>query len=236
MIGGHTRWRNMAARNTWFFLVVAGATTAWLFTAPPSSAQGIPGYPPDVYAYDPRETALLPSYCKHTQAFREQIPGGDDAVAIGRWEALMGPENFLHMHHYCLALMHLNRARILARDSRTRNYHFGRAVDEIDYVLRNTRRDFAMLPEILTRRGEALAGVRRGPQAVADFQQAIALKPDYWPAYAQLSDYYRAEGNLEAARQALEEGLRHASDARPLQRRLDELKEAAKATVKGRPR
>lgn len=220
-----------AITRGWLRTLIAVALGALAINA---QAQRIPGYPPDVYDYDPRETALLPSYCRHTQAFREVMPGGDDQQAIRHWEQIMGADNYLHMHHYCLGLMHLNRARILARDTQTRNYHFSRAIGEIDYVLRNARHDFFMRPEMLTRRGEALVGLKQGPRAVADFEAAIAAKPDYWPAYAQLSDFHRSLGDLGKAREVLEAGLKHAPDSKGLRRRLEELEqEMKKPSTKG---
>src|SRR5215471_8671749 len=49
-------------------------------------AQLVPGYPDDVMAYDPREVAMLPAYCKYTQDFRDKVPGGADPSMIARWQ------------------------------------------------------------------------------------------------------------------------------------------------------
>jgi tetratricopeptide (TPR) repeat protein len=188
-----------------------------------ASAQApIRGYPNQVTEYDAREVALLPRFCTYTQDFRERVPGGNDREQIERWRALMGP-SYEAMHHYCWGLMKLHRATILAQDATTRRFYYGSAVDEFDYVLRNVRPDFAMLPEILTKRGEALLGAGRAPQAIAAFERAIELKPDYWPPYARLSDYYKSTGDLAGARQILGQGLTRSPDAKGLLRRLKEL-------------
>ena len=51
------------------------------------------------YDYAAREMALLPSYCKYTQIYRDNLPGGTDPSQIAHWTAIMGP-TFNHMHHY----------------------------------------------------------------------------------------------------------------------------------------
>jgi hypothetical protein len=53
--------------------------------------------------YDPKQLAMLPPYCKYTQLYRQNVPGGSDPQQIERWSSVMGAENFIHMHHYCLA-------------------------------------------------------------------------------------------------------------------------------------
>jgi tetratricopeptide (TPR) repeat protein len=200
----------------------------------PAAAQSIPGYPEQVTDYDPREVAMLPRFCPHTQLFRERVPGGNDPEAIRRWHAAMG-DTFLHMHHYCWGLMHLHRAKVLARDAQTRRFHYGSAVGEFDYVIQRARQDFVLLPEILTKRGEALIGLGRAALALAEFERAIELKADYWPPYAHISDYHKGNGDTKRAREILEAGLARAPQAKGLQRRLEELDDqSAKAAAKSR--
>ncbi|HXF47558.1 MAG TPA: hypothetical protein VNK91_15715 [Burkholderiaceae bacterium] len=205
-----------------------------LLAAPaPSVGQGIPGYPEHVTEYDPREVAMLPRFCPHTQLFRERVPGGNDPEAIRRWHAAMG-DIFLAMHHYCWGLMHMHRAKVLARDSQVRRFNFASAINEFDYVLRQARPDFALLPEILTKRGEALLGLGRAALALGEFERAIELKPDYWPPYAQIADYHKSQGDREKARAILQAGLKHAPGTKGLQRRLQELDEPPAQMPTGR--
>ncbi|MCS6945904.1 MAG: hypothetical protein RMK97_10925 [Sutterellaceae bacterium] len=182
----------------------------------------IPGYPDRVEALDPREVALLPQYCLYTLHFRDVVPGGNNPAEIERWHALLGP-SYHHLHHYCYGLMKTNRARILARDQRTRQFYLSDAIREFDYVLRNATADFVLLPEIRTRKGENLIQLGRGPLGVAELQSVIAEHPSYFPAYGALSDYYVESGDLLKARAVLQEGLKHAPEAKALLRRLAEL-------------
>jgi tetratricopeptide (TPR) repeat protein len=215
-------------------LLLASALCAGLLAfAGTALGRDIPGYPEHVTAYDPREVALLPKYCIHTQLFRDNVPGGNNQAEIHRWYAVMG-ETFHHMHHYCWGLMKLHRAKALARDARVRRFNYASAIGEFDYVLARAKPNFVLLPEILVRRGEALLGLGRHAQALAEFERAIELKPDYWPAYAQISDHYKSVGELAKARQALEDGLQHAPDAKGLRRRLQELEERPAAAAPAR--
>ena len=59
---------------------------------------------------------------------------------------------------------------------------------------------------------------------VQDLERAIRLKADYWPAYAELSDYYKSTGDRAKAREVLETGLARAPGAKGLERRMAELR------------
>jgi tetratricopeptide (TPR) repeat protein len=193
----------------------------------------IPGYPDAVEtAFDSREVELLPPYCKHTQLFRDRVPGGNNAAEIERWSKLFG-SSYSALHHYCWALMKTNRALFLARSTQTREFYLRGAVGEIDYVLERSSPSFVLLPELLTKKGENLLRLGRGPNAVVELQRAIETKPDYWPPYAALSDYYKDIGHRVLSREVLEKGISAAPDAQALRNRLaalDGSKETTKST------
>jgi tetratricopeptide (TPR) repeat protein len=203
-----------------------GSTLAGMFAAYASAAPLIPGYPDNVeYAFDPREVALLPHYCIYTKLFRDSVPGGKNKAEIARWYVVMGP-TFDAMHHYCWGLMKTNRALLLARDKKTRTFYVRSSIDEFNYVLRHASRDFVLMPEILTKKGENLIMLGRGVEGVTELERAIAIKRDYWPPYADLSDYYKKTGDVAKARELLERGLSFAPDAKALAQRLAELDSA----------
>jgi len=193
-----------------------------------AASQEIPGYPSSVTAYDRREVAMLPSFCPYTQLFRDNVPGGNDQRMIGNLTATLGAV-FNHLHHYCFGLMKMNRGVLLARDGNTRRFYLNDALIEYDYVIQRSKPDFVLLPEIHTKKGEALVHLDRGALAVFEFERAIELKPDYWPPYARLADYYKGNGERQKAREMLEAGLKAAPGTRALQRRLSELDAAAPA-------
>jgi tetratricopeptide (TPR) repeat protein len=196
---------------------------AWLAAVGSASAQKIPGYPEDVNALDPRETAMLPKFCAYTQRFRTIVPGGDNPTALSEWEAVFGAEIFHHMHHYCLGLMKTNRAVLLSRDPAVRRFYLGDSIIEFDYVINRAAPDFVLLPEILTKKAQNLVLLGKGPAAVLEFLRAIETKKDYWPPYAYLSDYYVETGDRKKATEVLKEGLSQVPSSSALQRRLDEI-------------
>ena len=187
------------------------------------AASIIPGYPDNVeYGFDPRELALLPNYCKYTKVFRDRVPGANNKAEIERWYSVMGP-TFNSVHHYCWALMKTNRALLLARDKGTKDYYLRAAISDIDYVLHYAPRDFVLLPEVLTKKGENLIGIGRNVEGITELERAISIKQDYWPPYADLSDYYARAGDHAKAREMLEKALSFAPQEKALTRRLADL-------------
>ena len=173
--------------------------------------------------FDPKLLAMLPPYCKYTQDYRENVPGGGDPAQIDHWGSVLGAENFHHLHHYCYGLVNTNRALYFAGNKQERNFELSQAVREFDYVLARVTPDFVLLPEILTKRGENLLRLGNGPEGAVDLARAIELKPDHWPPYAALSDYYKGLGDIASAREWAEKGLAAAPGTKALQRRLAEL-------------
>jgi hypothetical protein len=194
----------------------------------------IPGYPDEIEAYDVREVAMLPAYCKHTQLFRVRVPGGNNSAEIKRWSELLGP-TFSAMHHYCWGLMKTNRAVILARTKQARTFYLSSAVKEFDYVLERAPADFVLLPEILTKKGENLIRLGRGALAIKELEHAIETKPDYWPPYVTLSNYYKKSGDVAKARELLQKALSFSPDNKSLKTQLAEL-ESGKGSQNPRPR
>jgi tetratricopeptide (TPR) repeat protein len=186
-------------------------------------AANIPGYPASIDAYDAREVAMLPHYCKYTQVFRDRVPGGNNPVEIERWYSIMGQISFHTMHHYCWGLMKTNRALILVRNQQDRQFYLMDSITEFDFVIQRASPDFLMLPEIFTKKGENLLRLGRPAQGIAELQRAIELKPDYWPPYATISDHFKQVKDFASARQWLEKGLAAAPDAAALRQRLSDL-------------
>src|SRR5678816_3303578 len=38
--------------------------------------------------FDPKQLAMLPAYCKYTQLYRQNVPGGNDPQQIERWTSI----------------------------------------------------------------------------------------------------------------------------------------------------
>jgi tetratricopeptide (TPR) repeat protein len=193
-----------------------------LATGVSTYAQDIPGYPASLYAYDPREVAMLPRYCAYTQAFRDSVPGGNNPGEIQRWSSVLG-ETFHHMHHYCWGLMKSNRGVLLSRDEQSRRFYLNDSIAEFDYVIAHAPPAFVLLPEIFMKKGENLIRLGQHGSGILQLLRAIELRPDYWPPYAVMSDHYKNTGDLKNAREVLEKGLLASPDAKALKERLANL-------------
>lgn len=214
----------------------AGAVVLGSILNLPAYAQyQIPGYPENWAAYDPREMAMLPPYCKYTEDIKLKVPAGNPEEAA-RWRSVMGP-TFGAMHHYCWGLMKSNRGLILARTRQARMGWLSLSIPEFDYVIANATPDFKLLPEILTKKGENLIHLEQAGPGIQALTRAIELRPDYWPPYVAMSDYYKRTGDTKTAREVLEKALSFSPNSTTLKTRLAGLetgkdKEKSKAAVK----
>lgn len=208
--------------NALRLFLLSSSALSGLWPSTPVHCQVVSGYPQDIGAYDVREVAMLPRYCIYTQYFRDKVPGGSDQATIDGWYAQLGTA-FHAMHHYCWGIMKTNRAVLLTSDRVTRQFYLSDSIGEFDYVIEHVPPDFVLLPEILAKKGENLIRLGRGSAAIAELQKATELKPDYWPPYAHMSDYFKEVGDKARAREVLQAGLRSAPDAAALQNRLAQL-------------
>jgi hypothetical protein len=142
----------------------------------------------------------------NTLFITDLVPGGGNPAEIERLNRIMGPQNFRHIHHYCRGLFLTASGVYFTRTKLHRDRALAASLGEYDYVIDRVEPSFTLLPEILTKKGESLVLLGQ-PEAVQALGRAINLRPDYWPAYAALSDYYRNIGNLKEARQWLQQGL-----------------------------
>ena len=168
--------------------------------------------------YTRREIALLPEYCRYAGGGPDQR----NAAQVKRWKAIIGPM-FDHIHHYCWGLNDVNHARLFAQSEQDRGHNFASSIEEFQYVINHASDDFVLLPEIYTKQAASYIALGKGPLAVPALQRAIELKRDYWPAYADLSDYYKAGGNFKLARDWLDKGLTIMPGVEALKRRLADL-------------
>lgn len=168
----------------------------------------------------PEEDARLPKYCE-TSGDRgaTQVPPLPRAKP---WFDLMGP-GYKMLHHYCWAMVEMWRADSFKITPAQRTHWMGSAVDNMTFVVVNSPPDFVLHPEIFTRRAGVLARLGKHSAAIADYERAVELKPNYWPAYIGLAQLMRSIGQMAAARTWVERGLANAPDAQALLRLRDEL-------------
>jgi tetratricopeptide (TPR) repeat protein len=224
---GMSRNRPKAGLVSWLTAMHTRNTgkTGCLSVATALFGMGLVLVPPCVNAQSSNERyiAMLPEVCRYKLARMEGRPYGNPAEAA-RYQALLGPMD-THIHHYCYGLIITYEVKLSRRMTpQARNHALGQSIVEFDYVISRAPADFILLPEILTKRGESLLALRRVQDAHSTLSRAIETKPDYWPAYAVLSDYYKASGELDKAREWLDKGLGASPSAKALEARRVELK------------
>lgn len=97
------------------------------------------------------EVAMMPDYC------RAKL--GGSAERYQYWTQRLGPDKFVHLHHYCHGLKEMNRLK-LTFDKQQRRYVAQTAIGEFDYVLRNWPDGFNLKAEAQARKAEAQALLR----------------------------------------------------------------------------
>lgn len=164
------------------------------------------------------EIVALPEYCQqslHSGQATEQFRA--------HWGSALGP-TFQHIHHYCFGMAFLSRALHFGLTRSQRQFNLERAVEEIEYVVRHAEPGFVLMPELLSRQGVALTQLKRYAAAEGKFQEAIAVEPNYWPAYRGLAEMYIDMKQPGRAREILQKGIPIVSDPRALQRLLDTIR------------
>lgn len=159
--------------------------------------------PPNV---GPGELARLPEYCPASQSFAAGGSPDGPLPSQQTWVARMGP-GFWAVHHYCWALINATRADAPGVARPMREHLLRRAIDDVNYVLRNSPADFVLAPELLLRNGDYHEKLGLPVQAMEFFEMSRRSKPDYWPAYTRLAALQARLGKREAAMQVLDEGL-----------------------------
>ena len=196
------------------YSIATGALTLLLlFDAGASSGQGLSGLRQD-------ELQALPRVCL-AQRFINQdletpmVPANERE----QWASTLGP-SYKHYHHFCWGLVYMRRA---AANPSKGKFNYDSAVNNFQYVIRNSDRGFALLPEVHLRKGMALRLLGDDAASASEFVKAVRLKRDYSPAYAALVQLHVDLGDNESARKVLETGLKNAPNSKLLAQKMVEL-------------
>jgi tetratricopeptide (TPR) repeat protein len=167
------------------------------------------------YPYTDEEFSKLPPYCY------AKLKGSPTEQKL--WESRLGPNCFIHIHHYCAALNDVNHA-MMAKTKKERDAALEYSMaGGFDYMWNQAGATCMMMPEIFVNKGKALAMLGKGNEAAAAFQKAMQLNQRYVPAYTALADLYKQTGQTDAARQLLDYALKIDPKSKSVQRRLAEL-------------
>lgn len=159
----------------------------------------------------PGEVALTHPVCEDAQG----MPSGwvqhyRHSPRAPYWESVLG-KTFWAVHHYCWALIHLQRASRPGLPKQQRDHMVRVAIRDFYYVINEAHRNgedrFALLPELYYRAGEAYVQLNEYPEAMAEFERSRQAKPDYWPPYLAQAQLHMRLGMRTKARELLEAGL-----------------------------
>lgn len=179
-----------------------------LLYSPPASAIG---------SFDPTvaELALLPPFCGP----RAERWGNDASrPEVAYWMGIFG-KDYQHMHHYCDALLSINRARATF-DERESGAAYTRALNNLHYTVKAASPEFSLWPDVLYQKARIERSRGNVAAALLSLREAIDRNADYAPPYAELADIHTSIGERDDARKVLEAGLARQPESRLLQRRL----------------
>lgn len=168
------------------------------------------------------ERAMLPEWCLDAQSFGYGDAYSNTSPRAAHWIGLMG-KTFWAAHHYCWALIKAQRARATASPG-ARVAWLKSTISDINYVINFATPDFVLLPEVLTRLGEAYVSLEDYAAANEAFAKARGIKPDYWPPYVRWAEVLVRIGKKGEALELVEQVVKLNADDPEVKRQYDLIK------------
>ncbi len=161
------------------------------------------------YTFEPSdfEWAGWPEFCK-ARYVTTQVGGTTkwarqySQAAIAKTRSGIGEESFLHVHHYCAGLAWLSRAR-LEPDKKHKGTLLDQANEEVTYTFARIPPTSPIYPQVAVTLAQVYDQLGRSKEAIELMQQTIEQRPDDARAYLGLAMLYRANKDLERARDTL---------------------------------
>ncbi len=161
------------------------------------------------------EMMSLPPFCA------ARLNGAQGSPEWNTWRSRLG-DNFLDIHHYCFALVAVDRYWG-ARTQQDRGFYLQRALNNFDYIVNAAKPDFPLRAEVYSDRGNLFKLMGKPGEAARDFNQAMSLNPKLVKPYLQLAELQVESKARARALETITEGLRQVPDSKALQRRYLEL-------------
>lgn len=176
--------------------------------------------------YSDEEAALLPTWCEVYRRTGNLRPSdARDTMVASRLAAFIRQGCGGH-HHYCWALATANRALFFRSDNpNAQAWQLKDAMGDFNYVLRNSKNTCPLVPDMHTKSGEWHTLIGNYKEAEKRLRQAIAIRPDYAPAYVGLSDLFETQDKPDEALAALQQGLKANPKSAALKKKLDRLQQ-----------
>jgi tetratricopeptide (TPR) repeat protein len=157
---------------------------------------------------EPAEYAAWPEHCRVQYSYinRGANAYGDayPQAAISVWRMSIGEKTFTGAHHYCAALIYLNRLR-LENDPKMRQFLIGRALDDGYFTYSRAEKQSNLFPNIAVVMAQAKFENKEADEAFKILNDAIAAQPKRIESYAALANMHRKQKNLAQARDVLQQ-------------------------------
>ena len=174
------------------------AVASGLFLSPAANA----------LTFTPTETEWLawPEYCRA----RYVVSGAGvnsalelrvSMAEVKAWEHRLGPA-WGGLHHYCAGLALYSRAKVES-DPAQRKFLLERIIEENRFTLDATPESHPMWAEIASRSGLVYGDLKEPVRALEQFDAAIKACPTCAVGYQAKAMFYRTQGKLTEARDAL---------------------------------
>jgi len=145
-----------------------------------------------------KELASLPDYCGP----RATKWGNDLRLpAVKKWTRKFGADDWMHMHHWCEALVQIQRAAATGITETERRFHLKVALNNLGYSMRHATPSFVLWPAMLVKKAEISEALGGDENAAMAYIEALRRFPCYKTAYEGLASYYeRHDEHAEAVR------------------------------------
>ena len=153
-------WMRLAALSAaslllaiWTAVALPGAGAAHAQSSNNLPGSGGVDYPGRRVTFTDGELQRLPDFCRYQQG-----PNFDTQQGLYYRQVLGVAQS--HIHHYCRGLRDMFFARVAPVSAQVRRALWDRALDEMNYMVRNTPQDNTLMPEVWYQRGEVLLQLR----------------------------------------------------------------------------
>jgi tetratricopeptide (TPR) repeat protein len=155
----------------------------------------------------PGELALTPAFCQDVQTINGWSQHSRPSPRSPHWLGLMG-ETFWGMHHYCWALIHLQRADRAGTSPQQREFLIREAISDFYFVINIAPPEFPLLPELYFRTGEGFLLLGEYARALDELQKSRRSKAAYWPPYVSEANLLLKLGKRKEAMELIDQGLK----------------------------
>lgn len=173
-----------------------------------------PGLAITIWPKSEKDWSMLPPFCK-ARSYSDKHP------TYQSWQRRLGGD-FIHVHHYCAALLTFNDAHRYTKRVDIAE-QLNAAMSEIDYVELSSHPNFRLLPHIFKTKADIFLELKNVTNAVTYLNKAIQLNPKFVPAYTRLADIYYEQGQTDEALKMINQALKIKPHSRALNKRLKKL-------------